>query len=83
MSHTSIVIPVNRDLVGTFLVPMRKTANKSHRIKYLANIQMQIVYCEGWLKEYCILYNITSHLWKVPIKLAMCVHVNIKGLTSI
>ncbi len=34
---TSIVIPVNVDLVMTFLVPMRKQAYKSYRMIFFEN----------------------------------------------
>ncbi len=46
---TGIGIPVNYDLVGTFLVPMRTTAYKSYRKIYLENLRMQNILGEGYI----------------------------------
>ncbi len=37
---TSIVIPVNSDLVEMFVGPMRKTAYKSYRMKCFKNLKV-------------------------------------------
>ncbi len=44
-----IVITVHFVLAGAFLVPMKKTAHKSHRMKCCENVKMPVVLCEGWV----------------------------------
>uniref|UniRef100_A0A672KP44 Uncharacterized protein n=1 Tax=Sinocyclocheilus grahami TaxID=75366 RepID=A0A672KP44_SINGR len=45
----TFLIAVNFDLVGTFLVLMRKAAYKSYRMKFFENVKMAVVLCEDKL----------------------------------
>uniref|UniRef100_A0A672KS39 Myozenin 2b n=1 Tax=Sinocyclocheilus grahami TaxID=75366 RepID=A0A672KS39_SINGR len=57
LSH-QIVIAVNFDLVGTFLVLMRKAAYKSYRMKFFENVKMAVVLLEKPLRYGGPLINI-------------------------